>query len=116
MKEIPEGWVIVKITDTSLDKHPPVYKVFASWRGGYLDSNSWKMNSGIKSVEETDTHYIFYGYSGSEYHCDKRYYGNSTGYAGMILQDIIDRAYTKGYLIEELPHNYNFKDIENESK
>lgn len=115
MKETPEGWVIVKITNPSSDK-TTVHKVFASWRGGYLNGDSWKMNSGIKSVEETDTHYIFHGYSGSEYHCDKRYYGNSTGYAGMILQGIIERVCKKGYLMEELAHDYNFKDIGNESE
>ena len=115
MIETPEGWVIVKITDPSSDKTTPIHKVFASWRGGYLNGDSWKINSGIKSVEETDTHYIFYGYSGSEYHCDKRYYGNSTGYAGMVLQDIIDRAHKKGYLMEELTKDYNFKDIVNEN-
>lgn len=111
MKETPHGWVIVKITDTFTDEHPPIYKVFASWRGGYVDGDSWRMNSGIKSVEETDTHFIFHGYSGSEYHCDKRYYGHSTGYAGMVLHGMIERAIKHGYLMEELPHDYNFTEI-----
>lgn len=116
MKETPHGWVVIKITDNFTDKHPLVYKVFASWRGGYLDGDSWKMNSGIKSVEETDTHYIFHGYSGSEYHCDKRYYGNSTGYVGMVLQEMIERASRHGYLMEELTQDYNFKGIGSESE
>ena len=115
MKETPHVWVVVKITNTSTDKHQPIYKVFASWRGGYLDGDSWKMNSGIKSVEETDTHYIFHGYSGSEYHCNKRYYGNCTGYAGTVLQGMIEHASRHDHLIEELTHDYNFKDIGNEN-
>jgi hypothetical protein len=113
MKETPHGWVIVKISDLNVDENPPIYKVFASWRGGYLDGDAWRMNSGIKSVEETDTHFIFHGYSGSEYHCDKRYYGHSTGYAGMVLHGMVERASKHGYLMEELPHDYDFKTIEN---
>jgi hypothetical protein len=110
MKETPHGWVILKIKSKN---EPPIYKVFASWRGGYLDGNSWKINSGIKSVEETNTHFVFHGYSGSEYHCDKKYYGHCTGYAGGVLSVMIERASKYECLIEELPHDYNFKTIGN---
>ena len=39
----PDRWVVVKIV-TAKER---LYKVFASWSGGYGGSDSWKMNSGI---------------------------------------------------------------------
>jgi hypothetical protein len=73
---VPNNWVVLKITleDQS------IYKILAGWSGSYLDGSSWKLNSGITHVEETDTHYNFYGYSGSCYKCNKESYGlhNST--------------------------------------
>ena len=47
MMYTPDGWMIVKITGTN-----PHYRVFGSWRGGYLSGDSWRMNSGIISVKE----------------------------------------------------------------
>lgn len=63
----PERWMIVKI------EHPKetVYKVLAGWRGGYLEGDSWRMNSGITKVEDDGEHYIFHGHSGSQYICHK---------------------------------------------
>jgi hypothetical protein len=111
MKETPHGWVIVKITDKFIDTTTPIYKVFASWRGGYLEGDSWKMNSGIKSVEETETDFIFHGYSGSEYHCNKQCYGSCTSYTRMVLENMIKEAWEHDYLIEKLPQDFNFKEI-----
>ena len=45
------------------------------------------MNSGITRVEETDTHFLFYGYSGSVYYCHKDGYGKS-GYGHGVLSSI----------------------------
>jgi hypothetical protein len=66
----PDNWVIIKIKE---DK--PFYKILAGWSGGYTSGSSWRMNSGVDSVEETDTHYKFYGESGSCYVCHKEAYG-----------------------------------------
>lgn len=66
----PDKWMIIKISGKD-----PHYRVFASWSGGYLDGDSWKMNSGIVSVNVTDDHYDFIGSSGSVYHCHKETYG-----------------------------------------
>lgn len=84
--KIPDKWVIVKIDDDDL-----LYKVFASFYGGYLDGDSWKMNSGIAKVEEDDKSFMFYGYSGSVYRCMKGTYGTSF-YSQGVLDGIIDRA------------------------
>ena len=50
MSTKPERWVVVDITvDGESTK-----KVFAGWYGGYLDGDSWKLNSGIASEQELD--------------------------------------------------------------
>ncbi len=74
----PDNWVVLKITDikksgnTGYGRTEEVlYKVLAGWSGGYLGSDSWRMNSGIVDVEETMDSFIFIGHSGSRYICDK---------------------------------------------
>ena len=63
----PDNWVIVKIA------HPDevIYKILGGWSGGYLDGDSWRLNSGITKVEEDGDYFIFHGYSGSAYQCHK---------------------------------------------
>ena len=66
----PELWAIVQEEDGE-------YKCLGSWRGGYLSGDSWYLNSGIESIEETENFYLIHGYSGSTYHCRKGSYGAS---------------------------------------
>lgn len=101
----PHGWIVIKI---SKENEPDVYKVFASWRGGYLDGDSWKLNSGIKRVEETEDKYIFHGYSGSEYHCKKTYYGICSGYAESILDSLTRKIIESGCDVEELSATFDY--------
>ena len=68
----PDSWVIIKITGIE-DK--PFFKVLAGWSGGYLDGDSWRMNSGIDKIEEDGDYWRFIGASGSVYRCHKE--GNS---------------------------------------
>ena len=67
----PDRWLIIKINED-------IYKVFATWFGSYLQSDSWKMNSGIIKLEEDEKFYNFYGYSGSVYSCRKTSYGSTS--------------------------------------
>jgi len=63
----PDNWVILKINyDTKI-----FYKILAGWSGGYLDGDSWRMNSGITKVEVDGNYYLFHGSSGSVYKCHK---------------------------------------------
>lgn len=71
----PDSWVILKVADPTTDSKQYFYKVLAGWSGGYLDGDSWRMNSGITSVEMEDDKYIFSGESGSRYYCHKDTYG-----------------------------------------
>ena len=86
--ESPEQWVIIEIKDEKTDT--PLYKVFGSWLGGYLDGDRWRMNSGITSVEEAGDYYYFFGETGSCYQCPKKRYGTGTSYTSGVLQNLID--------------------------
>jgi hypothetical protein len=70
MTYTPDNWVVVKIFGDD-----PHYRVLAGWSGGYMTGDSWRMNSGITSVEEGENKLNFYGSSGSCYSCGKDSYG-----------------------------------------
>jgi hypothetical protein len=79
----PDCWVVLKL--------PEGYKVLAGWAGGYLYGNSWRMNSGITRVEKKldwkdDEHFVFYGYTGSEYWCHPETYKLKMPMAGIYNQ------------------------------
>jgi len=77
-----DNWVIIKFNGPD-----PHYRVLGGRSGGYLDGSSWRMNSGIVSVESRTDHYVsqgekieiflydFYSASGSCYICNKESYG-----------------------------------------
>lgn len=107
ISEVPDKWVILKMPNET------GYKVFATWSGGYLDSDRWKLNSGIKSVELDGDYYLFKGFSGSCYACHKDKYGNST-YGSSILNSIIQKAKSSGVTIEPVEYddlNLSLRDI-----
>ena len=94
----PDRWVLVKITGTD-----PHYRVFATWRGGYLTGDSWKLNSGVTAVEEDETHYRFHGSSGSVYECHKKCYGNLGMYGEGVIRGYCERSEGTMGLIEQMP-------------
>ena len=103
----PDKWLVVKI---SSDKHPPVHKVFACWYGGYLGSDSWKLNSGITRAYEDGQCVMFDGSSGSTYACHKGTYGASS-YGYGVLENIVTKALDNGVTIEVLPEETNWLEI-----
>jgi len=96
----PDRWVIVKITY----QDQTVYKVFGTWFGGFVEPENWRLNSGIVRSEYKKGKYLFYGYSGSVYHCRKDNYGTSL-YSSSVLKRWIDKADKAGGLIEILPED-----------
>ena len=70
MTYFPDNWVVIKYKDDD-----PHYRILAGWSGGYMDGDSWRMNSGITRVEVTEDSFLFYGASGSCYECIKTAYG-----------------------------------------
>jgi len=78
----PDSWVILKINLPD-DLH---YRVLGGWSGGYLDGDSWKLNSGITSHEFDGDYWYFYGSSGSCYKCYVDSYRMSGIMAGVYKQ------------------------------
>ncbi len=109
--ETPDKWVVIKI----INKEEILYKVFASWYSGYLGSDSWKINSGIKVVVDCDTHFNFMGYSGSCYQCIKGTYGTNM-YSQSILNSAIESAVKANVSIEVLPENTDWLNLINNLK
>ena len=108
ISETPDKWVVVKIdnnTDTSL------YKVFATWSGGYLNGDRWKMNSGIKSMEYDDDYYYFIGHSGSCYKCHKKGYGTASSYGECVLNDMIENAYKVNVAVDLLSKDSEWEEL-----
>ena len=100
----PDKWVVVRIARKDT---PPIYKVFASWYGGYLGSDSWRLNSGIVRAYNEGNCFVFDGRSGSTYICHKGTYGsNAYGYG--VLETMIERAKQNGISIEILPEETNW--------
>jgi hypothetical protein len=94
----PDKWMLIEIK--GIDPH---YRVFGVWYGGYLDGDSWRLNSGIIAVEEDDNYYYFYGNTGSVYRCHKESYGSNT-YGWSVAQRMAERSGTTMYLMDE-PEN-----------
>lgn len=83
MEIIPDKWIVVQL----IHNETSVYKIFATWMGGYLDGDSWKLNSGIESVSNDDEYYYFKGYSGSVYKCHKNNYGIATSFTRNVVEN-----------------------------
>jgi hypothetical protein len=108
ISETPDKWVVVKIynnTDT------PLYKIFATWSGGYLNGDRWKMNSGIKSMESDDDYYYFIGHSGSCYKCHKKGYGTASSYGECVLNDMIENAYKVNVTVDLLSKDSEWEEL-----
>ena len=84
---IPDKWIIIEISSAE----DSVRKVFATWYGGYLDGDSWRLSSGITKVEDKGDWYLFHNESGSIYQCYKGYYGTNS-YSYGILMNFVEKA------------------------
>lgn len=105
--ETPDKWIVLKI-----GKDEPIYRVFATWYGGYLGSDSWKMNSGIVRVEEDGNYYKFYGYSGSCYNCSKYTYGTNM-FSQSVLNGFMEKVNKTEEVLTVLPDNTDWVNLLN---
>ena len=107
MEYQPDLWIVVKITT----QNKKLYKVFATWRGGYLGSDSWQMNSGITQARLAGDVWEFVGHSGSVYQCHKNSWGTS-GYSSAILMNLILDATRANMKIELVDENTNWASVD----
>lgn len=104
----PDAWQVIKIST----ENGPLYKVFGTWYGGYVQSESWRLNSGIMSVRKNGKMLEFVGHSGSVYgvpnheHCYR-----TTAYSGSVLANLIEKSPVE---IQVLPFDTNWEELLNE--
>ena len=98
---------MVKLTNYKNEVH---YRVFATWGGGYLNGDEWKLNSGVTSLKETESKFYFEGSSGSTYICYKGAYG-STVYGYGVLDGLIAKSLKINIIIEVLPDDTDFTSL-----
>jgi hypothetical protein len=96
----PDQWEIVEITGTD-----PHYRIFGSWSGGYLDGDSWRLNSGVERCESVGDYYFFYGNTGSIYKCHKEAYGIRSPHNAAELRRIVEGAPGTAETLPFLPDN-----------
>lgn len=93
----PDKFVVLKITN----KDGSHYRIFGSWHGGYLDGDSWRLNSGITNVTKTKNGLNFQGQSGSVYRVNPEQYG-MTIYTSGVLRSWQEDYKDKGVTLEVL--------------
>lgn len=84
----PDGWILCEIRG----EKETFYKVFGSWRGGFAQGDSWRMNSGVTKCEKQGKVYKFSGHSGSAYYCHEDGYGRLGAYNHGVLSDYEHRS------------------------
>jgi len=82
MNYYPDNWVVLKLST----EYDTMYKLLAGWSGGYLDGDSWRINSGITRCEMYEDMLAFYGETGSCYYVHKDTYRLSMATAGIYDQ------------------------------
>src|SRR6056300_7550 len=108
----PDNWVVIK---SKPGKGAfPIHKVLAGWSGGYLDGDSWRMNSGITEVKQDGDYYEFYGYSGSCYRCHKNTYRLTMATSG-VYNSIKEQEEFDGQIIL-MPEDTNWMEIKYEKQ
>ena len=107
MEHKPDLWILVKFNEGTDNK--VYYKILASWRGGYLDSDAWCMSLGIVAAEEKEGDYVlFYDTSGFVYYCLKKNYGASPYVVGVLGQM---REKQPELNMTVIPFNTNFLEL-----
>lgn len=75
----PDLWTILKVGDGA-------YKIAASWRGGYLSGDSWRVSSGIESILDSGKYWEVTNVSGSVYLLHKNCVGMSRYLEGELYE------------------------------
>jgi len=103
----PDRWLVLRIHTTK----EILYRVFATWSGGYGGSDSWQLNSGIVSAQLVDSRWEFSGSSGSVYSCHTDAYGTN-GYGGSVLSNMISQAQAQDIQVEVMERETNWAQLQ----
>ena len=85
----PNRWMVMEISPPNKQRF---YRVFGTWGGSYAYGASWKLNSGITSVEVEGDKILFHGASGSVYECHKDAYGIADSYNVGVYEKILEKG------------------------
>ena len=103
----PDKWVMLKFNY----KGEVIYKILATFYGGYLNGDSWKLNSGCTKIEEDGQLYRFYGSSGSVYQVHKAAYGMGGYTMGVFASFQKEIESIEGTTMELMPPETNFMEL-----
>jgi hypothetical protein len=106
----PDRWLVLRVHTAK----EILYKVFATWSGGYGGSDSWKMNSGIVRAVLVGDRWEFDGSSGSVYSCHREAYGTN-GYGGSVLSNMISQAQEQGIQVEVMDRDTDWAQLQYDS-
>ena len=93
----PDKWKVIKITT----KKETFYKIFATWKGGYLGADSWKLSSGSETFRMEGDCIVTPQASGSVYSLHKDMEGICGGW-NRLYNDLIAKMRNLGAEVEEL--------------
>lgn len=112
----PDYWQVIRL----VNGNETIYKLFASWVGGYVFGDSWKLNSGITGIKKDDkvfqmshgsktitSTYKITGVSGSVYTVpaiESCY--RTTAYTSGILKNIMNKTNA-----EVLPYDTDWENL-----
>lgn len=99
----PDNWVVIKIFGDKVH-----HRVLAGTSGGYLSGDSWKINSGVVTVQQDGDYFLFKGASGSIYKCHKDAYclRRNTAYIWREWQE------TYGDKVIMMPEDTNWTELD----
>lgn len=98
----PDKCILLKITSDQ----GVIYKLFATWFGGFIAGDYWRLNSGISRVDPVENTSVevvdVFGSSGSVYRVVLDLEGGSS-YTEGVLNNMIASGNLIGVVIEKLP-------------
>jgi hypothetical protein len=100
----PDNWILVRIESPKYK----ITKILSGWYGGYLDPDTWRLSSGVTSIEDHGTYYIIHNESGSVYNCRKSSEGftnlSHTIYNGWLEQSKTSEISIKQIEVKDYEH------------
>lgn len=105
----PDTYQFIRVS--SANDRKIITKIFAVWAGGYLNGESWKLNSGVTKIIEEDGMLYVHGHSGSVYAISAHEQPPMTSYGSGILNKILDSAAKQNINIELISSEVAFREF-----